>query len=90
MGRKEEKMLSVKETAEKLGASESSVRVWVWRGRFAGARKESTPLGDYWLIPESALVNFEMGRPGPKPKTKSNGDPIKTSKKASSKKAKNN
>jgi hypothetical protein len=61
----EPKMLTIKETAERLGAKPGSVRVWVGQGRFTGARKESTPLGiDYWLIPESALDGFEMGRAG--------------------------
>ena len=71
MTRKAEvKMLTVREVAERTGAAESSVRVWVWRGRFPGARKESTPLGDYWLIPESAIADFKMGTSGPKPKAK--------------------
>jgi hypothetical protein len=67
---KGKKMLNVREVAEKLGVEVSSVRVWVWKGRFPGARKETTPLGEYWLIPESALDGFEMRKPGPKPGTK--------------------
>jgi len=74
-------MLNVSEVAKQLGASESSVRVWVWRGRFVGARKESTPLGEYWLIPESALVGFEMGKPGPKPGAKKESGAAKSAKK---------
>jgi hypothetical protein len=71
--KKGEKMLTVHEVAERLGAGVGSVRVWAWKGRFPGARKESTPLGDYWLIPESALEGFELGSPGrpPKPKAES-------------------
>ena len=63
-------MLTVHEVAERLGAGVGSVRVWVWKGRFPGARKESTPLGDYWLIPESALESFELGTAGRPPKPK--------------------
>jgi helix-turn-helix protein len=66
--KKGERMLNVHEAAERLGAGVGSVRVWAWKGRFAGARKETTPLGDYWLIPESALEGFELSKPGPKPK----------------------
>jgi hypothetical protein len=66
--KKGEKMLNVHEVAERLGAGVGSVRVWAWKGRFPGARKETTPLGDYWLIPESALEGFELSKPGPKPK----------------------
>lgn len=64
MKKKEPKMLTVKEAAEKIGAAAISVRVWANRGLFPGARKESTPMGEYWLIPETALANFEMGKPG--------------------------
>ena len=68
-------MLNVHEVAERLGAEVASVRVWVWKGRFPGARKETTPLGDYWLIPESALEGFELGSPGrpSKPESKKKG-----------------
>lgn len=63
-------MYTVKEAAEKIGAADSSVRVWVKRGRFPGSRLEKTPLGSYWLIPETALEGFAMGTPGPKPGSK--------------------
>lgn len=64
-------MLTISEVAEKTGAAKSSLRVWLSNEaervkRFPNAKKESTPLGDYWLIPESDLKNFEArgrGRP---------------------------
>jgi len=71
--KKGQKMLTVREAAAKIGAAEISVRIWAKAGRFSGARKEETPMGEYWLIPESALEGFEnpgRGRP-PKPKTES-------------------
>jgi hypothetical protein len=69
--RSERKMLTIREVAEKIGAAESSVRVWAGRGRFPGAYVEQPPAGvPYWLIPEEALKDFEMGKPGPKPGTK--------------------
>jgi len=68
-----EKMLTVREVAERLGAGESSIRIWAAEGRFPGATRESPPAGSpYWLIPEAALDGFEKrdaGRP-PKPKEK--------------------
>ena len=69
MAKKEGKMVTVREAAEITGASPSSIRVWLSdeeerERRFPGARKESTPFGDFWLIPESALVGFELGKPG--------------------------
>lgn len=57
-------MLTVKEAAERVGASAISVRIWASRGRFKGAKKEVSPIGEYWMIPESALLGFEMGRAG--------------------------
>lgn len=57
-------MLTVKEAAERLGANAISVRIWASRGRFPGAKKETSPIGDYWVIPESALKGFEMGKAG--------------------------
>jgi hypothetical protein len=64
MRKKEAKMLTIREVAERIGAGAASVRVWAWQGRFPGARKESTPMGEYWLIPEEAVKHFEMGKPG--------------------------
>lgn len=69
MAKKGEKMLTVREAAQITGASPSSIRVWLAdederKRRFPGARKESTPFGDFWLIPESALEGFEFGKPG--------------------------
>jgi Helix-turn-helix domain len=68
MKKKEPKMLTVREVADKLGAAVVSVRIWANRGRFPGARKESTPFGEFWLIPETALEGFSMGNPGRPPK----------------------
>ena len=63
---KAERMLTVREVAERLSAGQSSVRIWARKGRFKGARLEDSPIGTYWLIPESALKGFVMrgiGRP---------------------------
>jgi hypothetical protein len=76
MGAKEPTMLTVREAAEKTGAAIPTVNLWCRSGRLPGARQESTPYGDYWLIPESALEGIVVrgrGRP-PKPKpAQSNG-----------------
>lgn len=57
-------MLTVREVAERLGAAVVSVRVWANKGKFPGAKKEETPAGDYWLIPETDLKGFNMGKAG--------------------------
>jgi hypothetical protein len=65
------KMLSVKEAAQRIGAAASSVRYWLTKGRFPNAELVEPEYGvPYWLIPESDLKDFELGKPGPKPGTK--------------------
>jgi excisionase family DNA binding protein len=59
---KREKLLSTKETAERLGAGESSIRFWCDTGRFPNAQK----VGSVWIIPESDLNGFEKQKRGPK------------------------
>jgi hypothetical protein len=56
--------------------------------RFPGTRLEQTPIGPYWLIPESALENFKLGKAVRPPKAADATDSIKpkTEKKASSEK----
>jgi len=57
-------MLTASQAAKKLGAAESSVRLWARQGKFPGAVREETPVGSYWMIPETALDGFKMGQPG--------------------------
>jgi hypothetical protein len=64
MKEKEPKMLTVKEAAARIGASSISVRIWAAAGRLPGAKKESSPIGEYWMIPLSAVDSFEMGKAG--------------------------
>jgi hypothetical protein len=66
---KEQKMYTIKEASEIIGAAVSSIRVWLnddkqRQRRFPGARKESTPLGDYWVIPEDDLTGYEARKTG--------------------------
>lgn len=66
MARKETELLTTTEVAERLGAGESSIRIWCAEGRFPNARH----YGKMWLIPETDLDGFikrDVGRP-PKPK----------------------
>jgi hypothetical protein len=61
-----ENMLTVGAVAERLDEAERTIRNWIKRGVFAGARREGTPRGPYWVIPESALKDFVSpmaGRP---------------------------
>jgi hypothetical protein len=59
-------MLSSKTAAERLGASERTVRLWCQQGRFPHAQRLDTLRGPVWLIPERDVATFErppMGRP---------------------------
>jgi hypothetical protein len=67
----EVKMLTIREVAEKTGASVHSIRVWLGNEeqrlkRFPNARKESSPIGEFWVIPESDIRGYQnqgRGRP---------------------------
>lgn len=66
-------MLTVKEVASQMGQTGQTIRTWLKKGRFPGARLEETALGSYWLIPATAVEGFTLkkaGRPA-KPKTES-------------------
>jgi excisionase family DNA binding protein len=63
-------MMNVRETASALGRSEQTIRTWLKRGRFPGAKLEQTPIGSYWLIPRSAVDGFSLRKAGRPPKAK--------------------
>src|SRR5690349_16730555 len=63
---RKEKMLTTKEVAEKIGVKYPTVMLWIRENKLAGAVKETSPRGDYWLVPESSLagiVKRGQGRP---------------------------
>jgi len=63
------RMLTVAEVAEKTGAAERTVRLWIKTGRLRGAKSVKTPMGEYWTVPESSVEGVKVrprGRP-PKP-----------------------
>lgn len=58
--------LTAAQVAERLGMGRSTVNKWCRLGKFSGARQVDSPVGDYWLIPESALDGVQsppLGRP---------------------------
>lgn len=59
-------MLTTRQVAEKVGVTYSAVMLWLREGKLPGAVKESSPRGEYWLIPESAIRGIKkrgQGRP---------------------------
>jgi len=62
--------LTAAQVAERLSVGRSTVNLWCRQGRFPGARVEASPVGDYWLIPESDLKGFERPKRGRTPKPK--------------------
>jgi hypothetical protein len=57
-------MLTVKEVAERVDASDRAVRLWAKAGRFPGARLITDSIVPYWLIPDTALEGFVNPGPG--------------------------
>lgn len=62
-----EKMLTVREVAERIEAGASSVRKWAASGIFPGAKLNEDSIVPYWMIPESALAGFIKPTQGRKP-----------------------
>jgi hypothetical protein len=59
-------LIGTSEVAKRLGVAQVTVNVWCLQRRFPNARREETPRGPVWLIPESDLKDFTrpvMGRP---------------------------
>lgn len=82
-------MLTTKEVAERIGVKYPTVMLWIRENKLAGAVKESTPRGDYWLVPESSLVGIVKRGQG-RPKKAAPATATKTTaKKRASKKAGN-
>lgn len=77
--------LTTADVAGRLGRPERTVRLWCKQGRFKGARSESTPRGDYWLIPESALKDFQEPKRGAPKKAQTNVATKKAAKKSGKK-----
>jgi excisionase family DNA binding protein len=65
--------LTAAQVAERLDVGRSTVNLWCRQGRFPGAHVEDSPVGQYWLIPESDLKNFVKPKRGPAPKAATNG-----------------
>ena len=71
MAKGKEKMYTIKQASEIIGASASSIRVWLTKDderarRFPNAIKQDSPIGSYWLIPESDVQGYagrKLGRP---------------------------
>lgn len=66
-------MLTVREVAERTGAAIPTVNLWCRSGRLEGAYQESSPYGDYWLIPEESIKGVVVRGRGRPPKPKANG-----------------
>ena len=59
-------MLTVKEVSEIKGIGVSTVNLYCRTGKFPNAKKEESPIGEFWLIPETDLPfveKKERGRP---------------------------
>ena len=61
-------MSGVKEAAKHMGVAPVRVCMWARKGSLSEAERKVQEVAgtSYWLIPETALDNFETGKPGPK------------------------
>jgi Helix-turn-helix domain len=64
------KELTIAEVARIKNRDRSTVLRWVQRNFFPNAKLMESPLGDYWLIPETDLDGFQPPKPGPKTNNK--------------------
>ena len=60
--------LTTADVAERLKRPERTVRLWCKQGLLAGARAVTTPRGDYWMIPATALKDFAPPTLGRRPR----------------------
>jgi len=60
-----EQILTVKEVAERLESSRSTITLWCREGKFPNAKKIVTRVSEHWEIPASDVkgVEIKMGRP---------------------------
>jgi predicted site-specific integrase-resolvase len=66
------KMLTVKEVSEKTGIAVSTISLYCRDGKFPHAKRNESPIGVFWQIPETDLALItpqKRGRPS-KPKGK--------------------
>jgi excisionase family DNA binding protein len=76
--------LTAAQVAERLNVGRSTVNLWCRQGRFPGAHMENSPVGSYWIIPETDLKGFKPPTLGRPPK------PTSTAKRAAGKKSASN
>ncbi len=64
-----DKELTAAQVAERLDVGRSTVNLWCRQGKFPGARVEASPVGDYWMIPEKDVRDFQPPTKGRPPKS---------------------
>ena len=61
-------MLTARQYAQQKGINYRTALNWLAAGLVPGAEVKTSPLGDYWEVPSTALT-MEKPKPGPKPNT---------------------
>jgi predicted site-specific integrase-resolvase len=57
--------MTAKQVAEKMGVNYRTALNWLDAGIVPGAKRKTSPFGEYWDVPEKAL-NMARPKPGPK------------------------
>lgn len=63
-----EKTMTAQVFAQEMGVHYRTALSWLRGGLVTGAVERNTPMGSYWVIPQTAL-QLEKPNPGPTPKT---------------------
>lgn len=63
---KKQKTMTTKQFAAQMEVNYRTALNWLEAGLVPGAVRRSSPIGEYWEIPEAAL-KMERPKPGPKP-----------------------
>ena len=66
---KQPTVMTARQFSERMEVNYRTVLNWLEEGLVPGAKRKSSPIGDYWEIPPAAL-NMERPRRGPKARKK--------------------
>ena len=76
MSRKQPRVMTTKQFAEAMKVNYRTALNWLEAGLVPGAERRTSPIGEYWEIPDGAL-KMERPKPGPKPQPKGEAKPAK-------------
>jgi len=64
--------MTAKQFAERMDINYRTALNWLEAGLVLGAERRTSPIGEYWEVPDTAL-KMQRPKPGPKPSAKKGG-----------------